>query len=885
MTYPSCGDRLPPLRREGPALTEGARSSHASHGFTDKATAPGTPVVCAELPSHEDNWLLITLLEESVASPVSEAFFLAATLLETLLEHFAVEEVPPAPRELTASRIDLFPLLPPPAFGLDADSVLLPHSRCILRQLFSAWPPTWLFPDDWSDALLPPSTLQCLGSLLPRAEVFQSKRLANLSFSLYTDGSATPARGTSGYAVVILGHAGSETALLGSLGDQIAGNQASPWVPDGPLALHAEHIAIAVALLWTMQMRGVIEVVQCSLYFDCTAAGWSATGQWQTSGPASEFVHHLYMTAKAMPGITVEFAHVRGHSGDPWNDLADHIAKTAAGQQTVWPRPPEELCRAVAAQDISWLAPEMDARVHHAAPIFDGIVHWSDTCFARAPLQPQQLVPITNEGGCADNELKDFSLLAATINIQSLRNKCKYVEEQLVARGIQLVFLQETKLPGGTVTSEHYLRLHTGAESHWGVGIWIHRKLGVLRLGKEALHVDESDVATLHETPRLLVVLLTIGDLRIGLLSGHCPHASRPQERIDFLNTLAPLLQRLKQTNLLVGGIDLNGRVPPDYTGVSGSLEFGEPDDTGWSFAPILADAGVWIPSMYTQLHCGDSTTYVHPNGQQHRIDYILLGGKALVDCVRSEVDETFDNGSPQEDHLLLQLSITGNIALARRPSRLLRPTYDREKILSEEGRVRIRRTLAVFQHPAWDVHPDQHCLQMEEFLRNELDTHFAKPPVQRRASYIPDTVWISNAEPFISGEQDKAMMSNCIAKAKNTFLYQAAFRCYDDNVVWSAEMLPNYTDIEKVLRGIRRNKAAGLDNIPGEMLKAAPAAYHRTVRDKTQALCRDELHPLHLGSKKHARRFGLDEEDINELMSTVKEFALAEDLSFKVSL
>ncbi|CAE7260031.1 unnamed protein product, partial [Symbiodinium sp. KB8] len=565
--------------------------------------------------------------------------------------------------------------------------------------------------------------------------------------------------------------------------------------------------------------------------------------------------HALNQSAPAGKVVVVAFEEADAQTvsarcdtaGDPWNDLADYIAKTAAGQQKIWPCPPAELCHAIAAQDISWLAPEMDARVHHAAPIHDGMVHWSDQCIPRAPLHPQQLVPTTQEGESGDSHPKGFSLLAATINIQSLRTKCKYVEDQLVARGIQIAFLQETKLPGGTVTSEHYLRLQTGAESHWGVGIWIHRKLGVLKLGTEALLVDESDVATLHETPRLLVVLLTVGDLRIGLLSGHCPHASRPQERLEFLNTLAPLLQRLKQTNLLIGGIDLNGRIPPNFTGVSGSLEFGEPDETGWSFAPICADAGIWIPSMYTQLHCGDSTTYVHPNGQQHRIDYVFLGGKATVEYAKSNVDGAFDNGSPQEDHMLLQLSIKGSLAASRRPSRLLRPTYDREKILSVEGRERVRCTLAAFQHPAWDVHPDQHCLQLEEFLRNALDDHFAKPPVQRRASYIPDTVWTSNAVHSISGEQNRATMLKCSLESSSKKHAPVTFAALF------------------VLSHLRRSQRLGRS--AAVLFLDTSAAYYRIVRELAIGDIRADATVITL-----FRRFGLDDEDINELMSTVKE-------------
>ena len=220
-------------------------------------------------------------------------------------------------------------------------------------------------------------------------------------------------------------------------------------------------------------------------------------------------------------------------------------------------------------------------------------------------LDPAQLIPVSPSLGVQrGSEAAPASLLVATINIQSLRDKCKYIEDQLNDRGVNLVFFQETKIPGGTVTSQHYLRLHTDAQSHWGVAIWIHRRLGILTLGANPLKVEESDIAVLHESPRLLVLLITVGDIRIGALSGHCPHASRPVERDAFLTTLQPLLQRLKHVNLLVGGVDLNARVPTNFEGVSGALEFGEPDETGWKIAARLAEVGIWIPSTYVQLHC-----------------------------------------------------------------------------------------------------------------------------------------------------------------------------------------------------------------------------------------------------------------------------------------
>ena len=460
-------------------------------------------------------------------------------------------------------------------------------------------------------------------------------------------------------------------------------------------------------------------------------------------------------------------------------------------------------------------------------------------------------------------------------------------------------------------------------------------------------------------------------------------------------------------------------------------MEFGEADTTGWSFASILADNGLWVPSLFSQLHCGDSATYTHPSGKQHRIDYTLIGGQAVLEKVRSEVDCTFDNGSPQDDHMLLGLSFQGYLDANGHTRKLRRARYDRDKLMTSEGRECLRKWLPTFQHPSWDVSPDQHCRELEQHISHILDTHFSVPRSQKKASYIPERVWylrerklafkrrvryraklwhdlvcrafhqwkesqdygvalllqkqsrlyeiaavavqlatrvikreISSAKSdFLhriagEGHQGAAKILQRVKQAGiggtkarpisrplpmllhpstglvvttrqqrdevwmlhfgkqeqgqaipiTTFLQEATYSCYQPDMQWTADMLPTYADVERVLRAIPRNKAAGLDNIPGEVLKAVPAetarlllplflksmvlqhqpiqwrggilfeafkrsglqssvdnyrslfvssylakAYHRVVRDKTQAFCRDEMHSLHLGSKKQA--------------------------------
>ena len=171
----------------------------------------------------------------------------------------------------------------------------------------------------------------------------------------------------------------------------------------------------------------------------------------------------------------MQFRHVKGHSEDPWNDLADHVAKTAAASSRKWPQPPCAICQEVMTTDISWLAPELDARVHHAVPIIDGAITWGDPPPDASLLAPMQLVPHTEVQLAPGTCLEEFTLHAVTINIQSLRAKCQYVEDQLDQRRVQVAFFQETKL----LEEPRPLKITSGStlmlNRHWGVGIWIHK--------------------------------------------------------------------------------------------------------------------------------------------------------------------------------------------------------------------------------------------------------------------------------------------------------------------------------------------------------------------------------------------------------------------------
>ena len=104
---------------------------------------------------------------------------------------------------------------------------------------------------------------------------------------------------------------------------------------------------------------------------------------------------------------------------------------------------------------------------------------------------------------------------------------------------------------------------------------------------------EEANVTVLCATPRLLSVTVQIGQWKIGIVSGHCPHANKVSERNEFLKLLAEQLAGLKQAHLLLCGVDLNGRLPCPYKPACGDLVFEDPDQTGHATAQIMVEQGL----------------------------------------------------------------------------------------------------------------------------------------------------------------------------------------------------------------------------------------------------------------------------------------------------
>ena len=534
-------------------------------------------------------------------------------------------------------------------------------------------------------------------------------------------------------------------AVFGLLGGQLLGNDDSPWPHGGPAALTSEQVAVAAALLWVVQAKTMLPAVDCCVHVDCLAAGRAATGEWAPVDALSVQTHNLELLIREIPGLRLRIEHVKGHAGDGWNEVADGVAKRAAQQEGLFAVPPKSTCRTFLDTNLSWVSFEMAARRTGAVDIQQRAMTWSEEPYQPFRLTPEQLIPtLRAEDGAPNQEsgFSSFSLRACTFNVQGLGGNHRYMEEQFEDGGYQVVMLQETKGQGGQCQTQRYYRLATESQRHWGVAIWLSRTLGMISLDGCPVMPEEANIQVQCSTPRLLVVVVQLGRRKLAILSGHCPHVERWQERNAFLDLLTTQLASLKQVHLLLCGVDLNGRLPSNYPPACGDLGFGDSDETGDRAAQLFVDTGVWAPSTFAKIHVGDPATYTHHTGVESRIDYLLVGGRATVQGARSEVDSTMDNGSPNDDHRAVALEIQGVLERCGLRPRLARRKFDLDKLNTVEGKQIFAKVCESFSHPEWRVHPDEHCRQIEQHLLASLQQHFPMPERQGHASYIPDVVW-----------------------------------------------------------------------------------------------------------------------------------------------
>ena len=423
------------------------------------------------------------------------------------------------------------------------------------------------------------------------------------------------------------------------------------------------------------------------------------------------------------------------------NELVDSVATACRHADPAIARPKPNWQQAPGNLDLSWANFVYDATPGGSRPILrDGIVNWKMPSLLLHQLLPEELIPIRTDNHAA---VVQFDIEAVTVNVQSAVGKYQYLEQQMVEKGANVVFIQESKARPGLICSKQYLRYASDSENHWGTEVWVARNIPLATGGGTKVCVDESIVAVIAQGPRKMSISVRILGLVVYLSSLHFPSATRPIEEIHGF-------RRAVDAECCHGhhiiGADANARVPKEMAGVTGGMEAGDPDPAGYAFTELLCQHGYWLPSTFDDIHSAKVETWRHLSGKAKSHRLFCIRRQLALRSGRDVLMARGDLLCAHDDHIGMFMRLRCKmIAKERQRPALVRGTNLDLRALKDPriaGTVaEVIASTALYQVP-WEMDVNAHAQFLQTTITAAMEQVLPKKDSRPRANYINDQVW-----------------------------------------------------------------------------------------------------------------------------------------------
>ena len=563
--------------------------------------------------------------------------------------------------------------------------------------------------------------------------------------SLFVDGSYTDSECLAGWAVVAIGHLECGNCLLGFAAGPTGAGRHSKCLSDGP---PSAHLAELDALAFALGIAASSDGVEYTVYYDCVSAAGVATLDF-TAHAHTEYAPRLaaLRILADQRRNHVAFEHVRSHTGNPFNELADVLAKEAARGCRRWSADPRAFVDAFCSGSIChqwWTVTDL---------VPQGCLPGLDDDGNTIPGVPESAPPSCLDGripgvplGVAPavpgpDSCKTWNLVVATYNVTSL---CNVAEEQCVdtclhRSGVVLAGLQEARrFPGERSSTEHYTRFSSkGDNGNFGCQLWISRTLfPITDLGKDGCFCPDKAVIV-HSAPRLLAATIPAGGLTFGVIVCHAlTSAATPEAREDWWHHVDAVIRQLPRHAIPLLLVDANARFTADQA--SPTMAGAVPNNhNAHCLLPLLAEHGLDSTPLFDGQ--GDRiVTWVAPSGHSSQLDYVLAPSEMAACATSIGVPLGFvDHNGFDHSPMVAKLEWCAPATATKRP-----PRFDTTAMRSSAGRATLE---AIFHNAppiAWTTHPDAHVQQLNEYLYGQLSKHFPARTARPRTQHISDEQW-----------------------------------------------------------------------------------------------------------------------------------------------
>ena len=238
----------------------------------------------------------------------------------------------------------------------------------------------------------------------------------------------------------------------------------------------------------------------------------SITSEYQGSGLHGASEHSLSFRLlraafQALESIIgkdhLSTSHVRGHSGDPWKDLVDLLAKKERLKGFYLPRQAVDMRRwRTTLPHLWWILAEDPSLPSFHGAFFD----------ATPPELPPQRPP-SSQSGVHQTTRAAMRISFGSCNVTSLyagehgcSGKVQLLRDQMREHQLNFLGIQEIRCPATCSLVDNIYRLGTGADGgHWGVELWLNLQQPIGYDGHTPIMISKQDVVFLHQDPRALI--------------------------------------------------------------------------------------------------------------------------------------------------------------------------------------------------------------------------------------------------------------------------------------------------------------------------------------------------------------------------------------------
>ena len=549
---------------------------------------------------------------------------------------------------------------------------------------------------------------------------------------LYTDGSFMPGLPQASWAFVAVGKYDDRLLRIGSLAGRIPAAEV-------PSAYRGELWALTHALAFV----AANQVPHAVLASDCQAALDVAFGKAQSAeedpvGLAAQSLLFLCRTC----GLDVRPLKVEAHSGIPMNEAADAVAKTANLQN------PDRLFA-------------FDAEVLHSC-ITDGTVHRLWLVYSGRRMSAQ--LPTLDAQGCWSLPACGFpqSTRAGSSSVSATRSvpltwrlsfglityNCLSARSQparelldsgLHKRKCALAGLQEGRsLESGITHTAHYWVASSSCDEQGGGGcqVWISKTLAWGRSQSTDLRPHRESFSLLLAEPRLLIVLLRVGQLKFACVAAHAPTtASGPQTCKKWWRHLQTQCKKVPPGHVLLMMVDANASFT--QAGPTGDTLTAVPtSENAKQLQEFCAQTGLQ-PTAQCDRHRAPLYSWTSPDGDTRRlIDYVCVPTE-WKQGLQTEPPFSLNDLRAGYDHEPIQGTVGASISAPQSPARRRVPV---EALQTDEGRRTAAAAMASVPAISWDVDATTHMDLILGHIFSFLQTHLPAAPPRSRNPVLSET-------------------------------------------------------------------------------------------------------------------------------------------------